>query len=73
MAAAGRGHHRRGGTFVCAGAHQLGFALPAVLTAVYAFLTIRFEDTSIRDFLVYACAFLLVKQQRYEWRLTPHA
>ena len=48
---------------------QLGFYLPLVLSAVYAFLSIRFEDTSILDFIRYACAFFFCKQQRYEWRL----
>lgn len=46
---------------------QTGFLLPVVLTACYAFLTIHFEDTSILDFLRYACAFYLLKQQEYEW------
>ena len=50
---------------------QLGLALPIVLTAVNAFLTIRFEDTSILDFLRYACAFFITKHQFYEWRYTP--
>ena len=38
---------------------QAGFIPPIVLTAVYAFLTIRFEDTSILDFIRYACAYFL--------------
>ena len=50
----------------------LGFVPPIVLTAVYSFLTIRFEDTSILDFLRYACAFFMTKQQFYEWRYTPN-
>ena len=49
---------------------QLGFVPPIVVTAVYAFLTIRFEDTSILDFIRYACAFFIGKQQIYEWRYT---
>ena len=48
---------------------QLGLALPIVMTAVYAFLTIQFEDTSILNFIRYACAFFLLKQQIFEWRL----
>ncbi|MBU5314569.1 hypothetical protein KQI38_21325 [Tissierella carlieri] len=48
---------------------QLGFMAPIVITAVYAFLTIKFEDTSILNFIRYACAFFLIKQQIYEWRL----
>ena len=50
---------------------QTGIALPLVLTAVYAFLSIRFDGTSILDFLKYAVAFLITKQQFYDWRLEP--
>jgi len=49
---------------------QLGFVPPIVATAVYAFLTIRFEDTSILDFIRYAWAYFIGKQQIYEWRYT---
>jgi hypothetical protein len=49
---------------------QLGFVPPIVATAVYAFLTIRFEDTSILDFIRYACAFFIGKQQVYKWGYT---
>lgn len=48
---------------------QLGILLPIVATALYAFLTIRFEDTSILDFIKYACAFFITRQQLYEWNL----
>lgn len=51
---------------------QLKFLLPIVITALYAFLTIRFEDTSILDFIKYACAFFLTKQQVYEWGYSKH-
>ena len=49
---------------------QLGFVPPIVATAVYAFLTIRFEDTSILECIRYACAFFIGKQQIYEGRYT---
>ena len=49
---------------------QAGFFPLIVLTAVYAFLTIRFEDTSILDFIRYACAFFFTRRQIYEWRDT---
>jgi hypothetical protein len=49
---------------------QLRLLLPIVATALYGFLTIRFEDTSILDFIKYASAFFLTKQQIYEWRYT---
>lgn len=48
---------------------QLGFMPPIVITAVYAFLTIQFEDTSILNFIRYACAFFIFRQQKFEWRL----
>ena len=47
---------------------QLGIMIPIVLTAAYAFLSIQFEDTSILDFIRYAGAFFIFKQQLYEWR-----
>lgn len=47
---------------------QAGFFPPIILTAVYAFLTIRFEDTSIMDFIKYACGFFFTRQQKFEWR-----
>lgn len=48
---------------------QTGILVPIAITAVYAFLAIRFEDTSILDFIRYACAFFILKPQMYEWRL----
>lgn len=47
---------------------QLHFMPPTVVTALYAFLTIRFEDTSILKFIRNAAAFFIGKQQTYEWR-----
>lgn len=48
---------------------RTGIFLPAVLTATFAFLTIRFDDVSILDFMSYACAFFF-QQQFFEWRYT---
>ena len=48
---------------------QTKIFIPLVLTAAYAFLSIRFEGTSILDFIRYAGAFFLTKQQFYEWRI----
>ena len=48
---------------------QIGFMPPIVITAVYSFLTIQFEDTSILNFIRYACAFFIFRQQIFEWRL----
>jgi len=47
---------------------QTGLMPPVVITAAYAFLTIQFEGTSILNFICYACAFFLLKQQMFEWR-----
>lgn len=47
---------------------QLGWLPPIVVTAVYTFLSIRFEDTSILDFIRYAALFFMGRQQLYEWR-----
>ena len=48
---------------------QTGLYLPLVVTAVYCFLSIRFDGTSILDFIRYAGAFFITKQQFYEWRI----
>lgn len=42
--------------------------LPLILTALYAFLSIKVEDTSVLDFLRFAADFLFLKQQYYDWR-----
>ena len=47
---------------------QTGIFIPLIATAVYAFLSIQFEGTSILSFLRYATTFLITKQQFYEWR-----
>ena len=49
---------------------QLGFFVPIVLTAAYAFLSIRMDDTSILDFLRYAIRYFLIQQQSYFWGIT---
>lgn len=47
---------------------ELGLVPPLIATALYAFLSIRLEDSSILDFLRYAMCFLFLKQQYFEWR-----
>ena len=46
---------------------KIGFMLPLAITFTYTFLTIRFDETSILDFIRYACSFFIFKQQYYEW------
>lgn len=48
---------------------QANFYLPVALVACYSFLTIRYQDTSIFDFLKYACAFFILSQQLFHWSL----
>lgn len=66
---AGHCHHRRGRPDLCFAMAQLGFLPPVVITAAYAFLSIRLEDTSILDFLRYAIRYFLMGQQTYAWGL----
>lgn len=49
---------------------QTGNLLLLVATAVYAFLSIRLDGTSILDFIRYAAAFLFT-QQNFNWRCKP--
>ena len=44
---------------------------PLVGTVLYAFLSIQVDGSSILDFLRRAACFLLLQQQKYEWRLDP--
>ena len=48
---------------------QIGLTIPIVIALAYAFLAIRFEDTSILDFLKYAVRYFFVEQQEFRWRL----
>ena len=46
-----------------------GYLLPAALSLCFGFLTIRKDDITVVDFLVYAARFFLTGQQDYEWRM----
>lgn len=41
---------------------QTGFTIPLIVTLVYGFLAIRFEDTSILDFIKYAVRYFFTEQ-----------
>ena len=43
--------------------------IPAVLTAAFAFLSIRSDETTLLDFLKYAIRYFISTQQYYIWRL----
>ncbi|HBA93026.1 MAG TPA: hypothetical protein DCZ02_00250 [Ruminococcaceae bacterium] len=44
-------------------------SIPAVLTAVYAFLSIRSDETTVLDFIKYGVRYFISTQQYYEWDL----
>ena len=46
---------------------KLLFFPPIVMTAVFAFLSIQFDGTSVKDFLRYAINFFISKPQYYTW------
>lgn len=47
---------------------QTHIFLPAAATLLYAFLSIRLDDTTIIDYLRYAVKFFISTQQYFEWR-----
>ena len=49
-----------------------GVWFPLVIAGAYAFLTIQVEDTTIMDFIRYACAYFFMDQQQYEWLSLIH-
>ena len=46
-----------------------GMTLFLIIAAVYGFLTVQVEDTSVKDFIQYAMRYFLLDGQHYEWRL----
>lgn len=47
---------------------KLGFIIPAALTLVYAFLTMRMDETSILDYIKCSWRYFISTQQYFEWR-----
>ena len=47
---------------------QTGIMLPLVATALFAFLSIRFDGVCILDFIRCALSFFLLTPQLFEWR-----
>lgn len=47
---------------------RLGIFMPAALTLVFGFVTIRFDNVTVLDFIRYALRYFLTSQQYYEWR-----
>lgn len=46
----------------------LKILIPAAITLVYGFLTIRMDDTTVMDYIRYAVKYLITTQQYFEWR-----
>ena len=42
--------------------------LPIGLVAIYAFMTIRLDDTTIMDYIRFAVRYFITTQQYFEWR-----
>ena len=47
---------------------QTGLMFPLILTALFAFLSIRFDGVCILDFIRGALSFFLLTPQVFEWR-----
>ena len=42
--------------------------LPAAIVLCYAFVTIRMDEITVMDFIIYAGKYFLATQQTYRWR-----
>ena len=42
--------------------------LPIGLVAIYSFMTIRLDDTTIMDYIRFAVRYFITTQQYFEWR-----
>ena len=42
--------------------------LPIGIVAVYAFMTIKLDDTTIMDYIRFAVRYFITTQQYFEWR-----
>ena len=47
---------------------KLGFVLPAALTLIYGFLSMRLDDCSVLDYIKRAARYFLTTQQYFEWK-----
>ena len=46
---------------------EFSMMVPLILSVCYTILTIQIDGTSIRDFIIYACAYFLFKPQQFDW------
>lgn len=47
---------------------QIGTLLPLVLSALFAFLTIRLEEMTILEYICFSVRFFITGQQLFLWR-----
>ncbi len=47
---------------------KFDFIIPLALTAVYGFMTIRLDDTSVLDFIKRALRYFITTEQYFEWK-----
>lgn len=47
---------------------KLNFIVPAAMTFVYGFLSMRLDDTSIIDYIKRAARYFISTQQYFEWK-----
>ncbi len=47
---------------------KLGFVVPAAITLVYGFLTMRIDESSILDYLKRATKYFISTQQYFVWK-----
>lgn len=51
---------------------KLHFVVPAALTLIYGFMSMRLDESSVLDYIKRAARFFLTTQQYYEWRESKH-
>ena len=51
---------------------KLNFIVPAAMTLVYGFISMRLEETSVLDYIRRAGRYLLTTQQYFEWKESRH-
>ncbi len=47
---------------------ELRILIPAALTLCFGFMTIRMDNTTILDYILYAGRYFISTQQYFEWR-----
>ncbi len=51
---------------------KLGFVLPAALSLIYGFLSMRLDEFSVLDYIKRAARFFFITQQYFEWKESKH-